>query len=90
VVPVAILASTDFDINSVDPATVVLEGAKPVRWIWRDVNHDGQFDLLFHFQIKELGLTEESTMAVLTGKALDGTDILGMDTVDIVSKKKGK
>jgi hypothetical protein len=87
VVPVAILTPADPDPNSVVPGTVVFEGATPVRWTRADVNNDGVIDLLLHFNTKDLKLTKKNTTAILTGKTLDGTDILGMDTVNIVPKK---
>ncbi len=37
VVKVAILGSDEFDATSVDPSTVRLEGASPLRWKFRDV-----------------------------------------------------
>jgi hypothetical protein len=37
VLPVAILGTGDFDVNSVDPASVKLEGVSPVRWTLEDV-----------------------------------------------------
>jgi hypothetical protein len=87
-VPVAILTTADFDANSVDIVTVALAGAKRARCAWEDVNNDGRVDLLCHFKTKNLNLDKESTVAILTGKTLDGTNILGMDTVNIVPKTK--
>src|SRR5262245_11114123 len=53
VVPVAILGSTDFDVSSIDPATVRfgVSGveAAPVHSHLEDVNGDGLSDLVFHF-----------------------------------------
>jgi uncharacterized repeat protein (TIGR01451 family) len=37
VLPVAILGTEDFDVHSVDPATVRLEGVAPLRWNFEDV-----------------------------------------------------
>jgi hypothetical protein len=87
-VPVAILKTADSDASSVDPGTVAIGGSKAVRWTWEDVNNDGVIDLLFHFKTQELDLIKESTAAILTGKTYDDTDVIGMDTVNIVPKKK--
>ena len=37
VLPVAILGTADFDITTIDPATILLEGVAPLRWDWEDV-----------------------------------------------------
>ena len=38
VLPVAILGTADFDVMTVDPSTVLLEGVAPLRWAWEDVS----------------------------------------------------
>jgi hypothetical protein len=88
VIPVAILTTADFDALSVNPSTVVLQGQEPVHWAAQDVDNDGNVDLIFQFDATTLPLTQESTTVVLTGKTIDGIDILGMDTVNIVAKKQ--
>jgi len=67
--PVVILGTEDFDVNDVDPATVLLEGVAPVRWQFEDVSTpvvdgdpceciigvaDGFMDLHLKFPIQEL------------------------------------
>ncbi|NIM92515.1 MAG: hypothetical protein GTO18_02210 [Anaerolineales bacterium] len=37
VLPIAILGTEDFDVTQIDPATVMLEGAAPLRWSLEDV-----------------------------------------------------
>ena len=37
VTPVAILGTLDFDVTQIDPTTVTLAGASPLRWDWEDV-----------------------------------------------------
>jgi len=90
VVPVAILSSVDFDAAQVDPATVLFEGASPVRWAFGDVNEDGILDLLFHFKTQELEILEDDVDATLTGETFDGTSIEGSDSVNIVPIGKAK
>jgi hypothetical protein len=53
-----------------------------------DVDGDGDLDMLFHFKTQELNLTDDSTEATLTGESLDGGQIEGTDTVNIVPKGK--
>jgi len=67
--PVVILGTEDFDVNDVDPTTVLLEGVAPVRWHFEDVSTpvpgddpcdcitdpaDGFMDLHLRFTIQEL------------------------------------
>jgi len=88
VVPVAVLTTDDFDATTVDPSTVELAGAAPVRWAWEDVDGDGDIDLLFHFRTLELDLNQDSNEATLTGDTNDGKHIQGTDAVNIVPKDK--
>jgi hypothetical protein len=37
VLPVAILGTENFDVNDIDPSTILLEGVRPVRWAFEDV-----------------------------------------------------
>jgi hypothetical protein len=92
VVPVAVLATEDFDAAKVVETSVVFAGAAPVRCTLEDVDEDGDLDLLCHFATEDLAeLDQDSTEATLTGEAVDGTPIEGTDTVRIVPPKgKGK
>jgi len=88
VVPVAVLTTGGFDASTVDPSTVLFAGAEPVRWRMKDVDSDGDLDLLFHFKTQELNLDENSIEATLIGNLYDGAPIQGTDTVNIVPKGK--
>ena len=54
----------------------------------KDGDGDGDLDLLLHFKTQELNLTNDSTMATLTGTTYGGQPIQGTDTVNIVPKGK--
>jgi hypothetical protein len=70
VLPVAILGTEEFDVMTVDPATVLLEGVAPLRWEFEDVSRpvdlredtcdcttdtgDGYMDLTFKFDHQEV------------------------------------
>ncbi|MCK5251449.1 MAG: hypothetical protein KAQ96_00815 [Thermoplasmata archaeon] len=86
-VPVAILTTSDFDATDVDPSTVEFAGAAPVKWSKKDVDKDGDKDLVFHFKTQELDLVKGDTEATLTGQTTDGTPITGTDSVRIVPPK---
>jgi hypothetical protein len=63
--PMAILGSATFDVNMVDPSTVLLnwdgltpvdgmDAAPPERWAWEDVDGDGFMDVTFKFNMNVL------------------------------------
>ena len=90
-VPVALLGSADFDVTSVNTATVKFgkmhdeeHGASPLRFAPEDVDGDGYMDIVFHFKIQETGLEPSDTMACLHGMTLDGVHFCGHDSVKII------
>jgi hypothetical protein len=98
VTPVAILGSSSFDVTTVDPATVKLEGVSALRWSVEDVApYDGHPDLVLHFDTQELvaaiGSVQDGDVVALalTGNltsASGGTPIQGEDSVVILNKVK--
>lgn len=88
VVPVAVLATDDFDATTIDPATAQFAGAAPERWSFEDVDDDGDDDIIFHFRTQELALDQNSTEATLTANLLTGEEVSGTDEVRIVPSKK--
>lgn len=83
VVPVAVLTTAEFNASDVAQDSVVLAGAKAVRWHLEDVNGDGDLDLLLFFRTSELKLAP-GEMCVLTGSTTSGAAIEGADNVTIV------
>ena len=89
VVPVAVLlTSADFKGLYLDPSTVKFAGASAVKWAIEDVDGDGILDMIFHFNIQDTDLIENSTYALLTGIDIWGGYFAGGDSVNIVPKKK--
>ena len=84
---VAVKATKDFDVRSIDPGTVVFAEAKPVWRIRWDVDGDRDKDMLFFFMVKSLNLDENSTEATLSGLTRDGEPFEGTDSVRIVKPK---
>ena len=82
----AVLTSEAFDASHVHPETVRFADAKPMRCMMRDVDNDGDADLLLHFKTQEESLDELSIEAELTGQISAVTYIWGKDTVNIVPK----
>ena len=89
-IAVAILTTEDFDAQLVDPSTVRFgPGAATEshnRWHVKDVDEDGDWDLLFHFNTQETGIQCDDTEAKLTGALFsDGGPITGTDTIVTVN-----
>ena len=90
---VAILTTADFDAKEVDPLTVMLGDpelggtASPIRSRVRDVDRDGDKDLLLVFSMCDLvnngALDADSMELVLTGQTSDGIEIVGSDSVQV-------
>jgi len=91
---VAILGSDEFDATTVDFFSVLFgpDGAQPIHkkaHSHEDVNGDGHLDTILHFDISDIGVTEDTTELCLVGQTTGGTQIEGCDTVIIKSKPKG-
>lgn len=91
-VPVAILTTADFDATNVNPETVTLAGASvglkgksdKLMASIKDVDGDGDDDIMIHIDIEELDLVPGSTAAALFGFTYDDIEIKGIDSVNIV------
>jgi hypothetical protein len=88
--PVAIISTANFDAASIDPLTITLEGAgialagNPMVSL-EDISGDGLLDLIVHFRIQQLSLSEGSIEAVLNGQTFGGICIKGADSVVVVN-----
>jgi sugar lactone lactonase YvrE len=67
VIPVCVVGAEGFDVTTIDPSTIRLEGAAPMRWSLEDVSTwgmpsagpDGILDLSLKFDTQELSFTLE-------------------------------
>ena len=101
VLPVAILGNEDFDVMTVNASAVLLTwrgissvpGVPPLRWACKDINRDGFMDIGLKYSMEELATytdTKEppgNQVWTLMGNLMDGTPIVGYDTVRIINKK---
>ncbi len=90
--PVAIYGTDYFDVNDVDPTSVMLGGIAPLRWSFEDVNLDDKMDLALKFsspEVAALGAVDSAVVGdyvdlTLTGELMDGTTFQGTDSLLIV------
>lgn len=85
VIPVALLGKTDFDVRTVNAASLRFGAtgveAGAAQSAFEDVNGDGILDMITHFRTQDTGLTCHSAAGVLTGSTLDGQAFTLSDTV---------
>ena len=89
VIPVAILGSVDFDVYQIDAGTVSLQGlvvsargkSNKLQAHYEDVNGDGHTDLVVQIEDQDGTFSQGSGVANLTGFLLDGTEIIGSDSI---------
>ncbi len=88
VIPVAILTTEDFDALTVDADSVLFgpdEAEKRhKRAHVKDVDGDGDLDLLLHFRTQDTGIAPGDTEACLIGQTYDGVPVEGCDSVRTV------
>ena len=87
----AIFGTSTFDTATIDVATLELNGTgvrivkgKGLQYSFEDVNGDGLIDLIVHFDRGTLQLTAGDTSAAVTGMTLNGSQIQGSDSVQVI------
>ena len=86
----AILTTEDLDAATVEPATVVFAGASWRHFGLKDVDNDGDVDLVLHFECQQVNLDSHATEACLEGETYDGQQVGGCDSVMIVPSDSAK
>ena len=85
VISVAILTTDAFDATNVEPATVRFGAngteAAPVHSALKDVDGDGDTDLILHFKTQDTGIQCGDTSGSLTGETFTGQAIEGSDSI---------
>jgi len=85
-IALAVLGSTRLDANSIDPSTLRFGPARAAPAdsglsAIRDVNRDGQRDLITFFRIDESGIEMGDTEACVDGRTLAGAKLRGCDAI---------
>jgi hypothetical protein len=85
---VAILTGNGFNAATVDPNTVRFGAtgteATPVNFALRDVDRDGNNDMVLRFEIQDMGIKCGDTSAALTGQTFSGLSFSGSDSIRTV------
>ena len=84
-ISVAVLTNDEIDALQVDPgrAKFGTGGSMATRYRVKDVDRDGDDDLLMYFRIEQAGIDCSDTEATLIGALYDGTHITGTDYIQI-------
>jgi hypothetical protein len=89
---VAILTRSGFDATEVDPTTVRFgrtgTEAPPVHFTLKDVDRDGNTDVVLQFKTRRTGIACGDTSASLSGRTFGGQMIKGSDFIRTVGCKK--
>jgi hypothetical protein len=87
-IPVAILTTDDFDALNVDATTITFgpDGASIAHREAhvKDVDWDGDLDLLTHFRTRETGIEPFDAYACLVAELFDGTMVEACDAISTV------
>jgi hypothetical protein len=85
-VQVAVLGDEDVDVTTIDPMSMAFgpEGAPALKYWLRDVDGDGDLDLLLLFQVESTGIQCGDTTAPLTGYTYDGLPVVGTGAITTV------
>jgi hypothetical protein len=90
-IPVAILSTDDFYApDMIDQSSLTFGSTGDEESLAfcnigsQDVNGDGIRDLMCHFYTQDTEFQIDDTEGILKGKTIDGTFIMGSDTVNIV------
>ena len=82
-VPIAVLTVGDFDGLQIDPDTAKFGPGRAMtaRYRVKDVDNDGDDDLLLYYRVQQTEIACPNTQATLTGELYDETPITGTDSV---------
>jgi hypothetical protein len=85
VIPVAILTTDTFDATTVEPSTLLFGAtgteAAPVQSALKDVDGDGDIDMVLHFDTQAMGIQCGDTSVFLTAETFSGQMIQGSDSI---------
>jgi Galactose oxidase, central domain/Kelch motif len=80
----ALLSSAELSADMIDVPSVRLAGAPVARARVGDAKHDRADDLVMQFRVSDLTLSEQDTIAIITGRTRSGEEFEGHDAVHCV------
>ena len=82
-VSVAVLTTGEIDALQLDPGSVKFgpDEVLATRYRVKDVDRDGDEDLVMYFRIQQAGIDCSNTEATLLGELYDGTQVVGTDYI---------
>ena len=84
----AIITTKFFDATTVDPLSVEFGSGGTTKthgkWHIKDVDDDGDSDLVLHFNTQETGIVCGDTSAFLSGVTFGGQAMEGSDSISTV------
>jgi hypothetical protein len=91
-IPVAIFSADAFDATTIDPATVLFGAtgaeAAAVSFTLRDVDGDGDTDMILRFEIRDTGIRCGDSSASVTGQTSSGLSFTGSNPVKTTGCKR--
>jgi hypothetical protein len=92
VIPVTVLTTDEFDALTIDADSVRFgpdaAEKRQKRAHLKDVDRDGDRDLLLYFRTQKTGIAPGDTEACLAGETYDGVPIMGCDSVRTVRRTR--
>ena len=95
-VKVAIFGSKAFPVSNIDPSSLTFGAVgnettlRKCKNRTKDLNRDGEPDLVCEFSLRRSGFNKDSREGVLTGQTSDGRSFSGTDQIVVKGKGKGK
>ena len=95
-IKVAILGSESFPVSNIDSSSLTFgavgteDTLRKCKHRTKDVNRDGQPDLVCEFSLRDSGFNKYSYEGILNGQTSDGQHFSGADKVVVKGKRKSK
>lgn len=95
-VKVAIFGSESFPVSNIDPSSLTFgavgteDTLRKCKHRTKDVNRDGQPDLVCEFSLRDSGFNKYSYEGILNGQTSDGQYFSGADRIVVKGKRKHK
>jgi len=83
-ITVALLGESDLDVSEVERSSLRFGGEQPIQVSTADVNHDGYPDLVLTFEMAKVKLSNDDSVAWLSGWLKNSQELVGSGSVRVV------